>query len=361
MKATTRGFCIGAWLGIGAVLAGCLPPADSPAQPPAAATPYSAAPQPAAPSQPATAHEQTDPSAPAPRVDPPQPPRKEAAEPPTRTGGEPRVIERSRKGTGLLVFSPDGKTILLDGNNDSVELWDVQTAKLQSTLGGHSRDIRCAGFSPDGKVLAVGSFNQIKLWDVPIAKEFQTLKGIDAQFYFTRFTPDGTKLVSGSFDSVGRQWDVGTGKESASARDMPSNCQNSALSPDGKTLALWGGSYAILLDTATLERQQKLESFAEFFQAVAFSADGKSLLAGCADKLKLFDLATGKTRVLHGNHTDWVTSVSLTEDGRLAASGSKDKTALLWDVKAGKEVAEIKGYSQPVRVRFFPDGKTLAT
>jgi WD40 repeat protein len=75
----------------------------------------------------------------------------------------------------------------------------------------------------------------------------------------------------------------------------------------------------------------------------------------------LFDLATGQPRVLHANHTDWVSSVSLTGDGKLAASGSKDKTAILWDVKAGKEVAEIKGYTQPVRVRFFPDGKTLAT
>ncbi len=157
-----------------------------------------------------------------------------------------------------------------------------------------------------------------------------------------------------------RLWDLTAGKELDTAADMPGNCQNSAASPDGRQLALWGGSNLILLDTSTLARR-KLESYAEFFQAVAFTDDGKALVAGCADKVKWFNLAAGQPRVLHDNHTDWVTSVAVTRDGRLVASGSKDRTAILWDVRGNQQRAEIKGYTQPVRVRFFPDGKTLAT
>jgi eukaryotic-like serine/threonine-protein kinase len=52
-----------------------------------------------------------------------------------------------------------------------VKLWEVATGKNTATLKGHTQNVRCVAFSPDGKTLASGSADgTIRLWDFPAAK-----------------------------------------------------------------------------------------------------------------------------------------------------------------------------------------------
>ncbi len=76
-------------------------------------------------------------------------------------------------------------------------------------LLGHTSDINCIAFSPDGKYLASGSWdNTIKLWSVAEQKEVCTLRGHSGWIIFIEFSPDSKYLASGSNDLTFKMWDV---------------------------------------------------------------------------------------------------------------------------------------------------------
>ena len=71
-----------------------------------------------------------------------------------------------------LAFSPCGQ-YLASGSwwagtaNVSIRLWEVASGENIATLWGHPTDIECLAFSPDGTILASGSFDgTILLWDL---------------------------------------------------------------------------------------------------------------------------------------------------------------------------------------------------
>ena len=67
-----------------------------------------------------------------------------------------------------LAFSPDGKILASGSYDNTVKLWDVKTKQEITTLTGHSDDVESVAFSPDGKTLASGSRDDtIKLWRLP--------------------------------------------------------------------------------------------------------------------------------------------------------------------------------------------------
>jgi transducin (beta)-like 1 len=62
--------------------------------------------------------------------------------------------------------------ILTSASFDStVRLWDVERGVCQSTLVKHSEPVYSVSFSPDGRLLATGSFDKaIYIWDIAVNK-----------------------------------------------------------------------------------------------------------------------------------------------------------------------------------------------
>ncbi|KAA3674343.1 transducin (beta)-like 1 [Paragonimus westermani] len=51
--------------------------------------------------------------------------------------------------------------------DSTVRLWDVETGKCQRVLSKHSEPVYSVAFSPDGRLLATGSFDQwVHIWNV---------------------------------------------------------------------------------------------------------------------------------------------------------------------------------------------------
>ncbi len=78
------------------------------------------------------------------------------------------------------------------------------------TLSGHTDDVLSVAFSPDGRLLASGSWdNTIKLWAVASGREVRTLSGHDSWVWSVAFSPDGLLLASASDDKTIKLWYVG--------------------------------------------------------------------------------------------------------------------------------------------------------
>src|ERR1700721_1718400 len=56
-----------------------------------------------------------------------------------------------------VAFSPDGRMVASGSWNGRIMLWEALTGKLRATLQSHKEQINSLAFSPSGKVLAFGT------------------------------------------------------------------------------------------------------------------------------------------------------------------------------------------------------------
>jgi tetratricopeptide (TPR) repeat protein len=118
--------------------------------------------------------------------------------------------------------SPDGKRLarILPGSaagnaqrvkdaTSTVEVRDVATGGLLYNLVGHTADVICITFSPDGHRIATASYDRtVKLWDTASGREVFTLQGHNGGVIGLVFSPDGRRIVSVGLDATARVWDA---------------------------------------------------------------------------------------------------------------------------------------------------------
>ncbi len=112
----------------------------------------------------------------------------------------PVARDSSQASLRSIRFSPDGHTLALNFSS-CVDLYNVQSGKLLRTFGGEHEILSCA-FSPDGKVLAVGSLewkddNPIRVWEVETGRELAPFAGYGVSLHDLAFSADGKRLCSG--------------------------------------------------------------------------------------------------------------------------------------------------------------------
>src|SRR5262249_3229651 len=127
-----------------------------------------------------------------------------------------------------------------------IQFWDPATGKQRLSVQSHTWPVARLAFTPDGKTLISGGYdNTIKLWDwdgKAQPKERVTITVGEGQgIYDMALSPDGKTLVVASEGTV-KLWDVATGKESNIALEKSEYRDgylwlSVAFAPDGKTVA----------------------------------------------------------------------------------------------------------------------------
>jgi hypothetical protein len=221
------------------------------------------------------------------------------------------VLEETSNAFRCLDYDPDGQMLAIGDEKGEVLIWDIRTRHLRARLS-HNRAIESLAFSPTPGLLAVGlSDGGIALWDPVTLQPIRSWRGHSSEVRHLRFHPKGKVLVSaGGRDQSVRAWDPEDGS-SKQVYAVPMNWVMSlAISPDGETLAVSGGSFhrpgevwLFDIETGQVRRVHPVES--NTVAAVAFSSDGKTLFAGTRPpinplarpsngQIKRWDLATGQ-------------------------------------------------------------------
>jgi WD40 repeat protein len=291
-------------------------------------------------------------------------------------------------------LSPDGTTVVtaIQGGTGPtrIEFMDSSTGKHFRTLEVTDTSAEKVQFTPDGKSLVLNGYSGITLLDEVTGKLIKVLNIADTWDVSTTLASEGNWIAAQPEKFVYHApvgiWETSTGKEVAMLPGRGASCKGLAFGPKGKRLLVWSivpddvddsaqpgrvvqrsmsfgpNSKVALACIDVVMRKVVGETRVGTTQRVALCPDGETV--ACDDsnheRVRVRHLPTGAERcVIPVKRAHFAFS----PDGKaLLAINHKGQTAL-WDATTGKKIRELEGalVSDDFRiVGFSRDGKTVA-
>jgi len=157
-----------------------------------------------------------------------------------------------------VYFTPDEKAFCTNIDlGNYVEMWGINGELLKS-FGDKSHSVHCSAITPDGKLIATGSYDgMISIWDRS-GNAINTFHAHKKRLTALAFSPNGQQIVSGGADNLVKVWKL-----------------DSTL-----IQSFEGHEYAVGL--------------------VGFTSDGQKVFSTCNEVAKIWDLRDGLLQTYQG-------------------------------------------------------------
>ncbi len=268
-----------------------------------------------------------------------------------------------------LAYSPDGKLLAVGSDATKVYFWDTTTRQLTGSpityMGSTPTTI---SFSPDSKTLATGgNTNDVWLWDVATREQLARLPLEEFDLATSvAFNADGKRLVVGTEEGKIILWDVESEKQLAevAVEDgeqigriafMDADKKVAAFTENG-LLVIWNGTNQARLTGRTLD--------VGMVMGMDFSDDGKMLAVRQPAAVSLYDVGSAKLRFkIDTPQMSGIKTVAFSHDGQRLAVAEGNGNLLLCDVQGRRFIdPPLLGHNKEIySLAFSPDGKTLAS
>ncbi|WP_437618750.1 nSTAND1 domain-containing NTPase [Sorangium sp. So ce1151] len=264
----------------------------------------------------------------------------------------------------------------------------LTTNTLEVTLREHTKALRAAAWSGDGKrVLTASADNVARVWNAdgtgdPVKVEHA------APITVASFDPDDRRVLIGSEDGAARVWSAdGSGRivelepvstpmpesppmpGSPPDESAPWPVTAGAFSRDGKRVVVAYVSHdgamviARVLNADDASEVVRFSDHTAPLRVAVFHPDGDRVLTVSRDgTAKLWSADAPTKPVVFKEHSEPVLFAALSPDGTHLVTTSSDKAARIWEVSRAARPVVLKGHTGAVlHAAWSADGKRVAT
>ncbi|KAF8347055.1 WD40 repeat-like protein [Amanita rubescens] len=296
----------------------------------------------------------------------------------------------------VCAWNPKNHPTLASGSKDAVvNFWtlpDPSSSTVPSTSDpfppvslhhfskAGSADLTSLNWSPDGQLLAIGSYDSILRVSKPNGELYFTHSQHNGPIFATRFSKTGHWLLTASLDGTTCLWNVSEKRLQRQYHCHTDCCLDVAWLDDWTFASCGADSQIYIMQVDGGESIKTLSGHENEINEIRCNSTG-TRLASCSDDTtarvwnienisssaeSIPGLMASDVIVLRG-HSHAVTTICWCPDhppgtNQLIATSSFDGTARIWDSVTGECLKVLADHKRPLfSMTFSPNGKWLAT
>jgi WD40 repeat protein len=268
-----------------------------------------------------------------------------------------------------LMFTPNDQILISAGQDGKIGIWDLNTQEHQYWLKVDDLPVHSVAYLETQELLASGHSNGcVRLWSLQTGQEIAAWNTYDEGVYKSalpvQFSPDGRILAIGSRNGAVQLWNTSDWQLATTLTASPNQFFYAlAFSYDGRLLVGGGNHELFVWDVATGEVRHRLQGHQNRLVALVASPNSQILASGSVDsKIKIWDLTNGQLIKTIADHSDWIWSLQFSPTVNALISSCADQSVRFWDLTTWKCLQVWKGYNNQIwALTFNADGSKLVT
>ncbi|KAG0705621.1 WD40-repeat-containing domain protein [Suillus ampliporus] len=302
----------------------------------------------------------------------------EAAQPIITSCTPVRVFKDHENDVFAIAVLPDCRRMVTGSADKMVRLWDLnEGVVLKKSMVGHRDRVQAVAVSGDGRLIVSGDDNGVLIaWDRTLEPLTQPIKAHSHWLAFPWiaslcFSPDGTVLATGSFgNTLIKLWSTKTWQQLGNPIDLGifNNGCCIRYSPSGELLAIasnfstqiWNSGTRTCVTTFKAQGHNVFGVHGN--SSLVWTPDGTHLLSAinCDATIRVFDTSTWQqVGDSWKGHMANINAIALNPAGTLVASASDDMQVRVWRL-SDQRTSAIFHHIGPVRcITFSTDGNHI--